>query len=353
MKELEKTDVYRIREYIESHLFISKETRPMAQEETQGLKYRMFERKSGLYQIQALRDIPEHGVRKGDMGGVIKDKFSLSQEGDAWVDETCLVTGNARVKSGIIKDHSKLDGDIEIENATISSSSLSGHTIVKGGAVVHDSTLRSTHISGGFVMDSFLFNCDFRSNIELNDIWIESFQPFIIEKEVDWKEVIIHIAKRGSIKNKSKMRGVEIRTEVLMLLDETDFKWCEIVKTELFGVGTSEHDGYCCEIKGVKGKPLTHVGNRLRLYKTSLYGRIKLDGWFYMHKSQLNGNIELKGNVELENTSLSDNAFIDVVEASLTSCTLSGCSGIKQEKKPFSPHDIEEISLRDDEIYVI
>jgi len=325
----------------------------MAQDEKQGLKYRMFLLESGLYQIQALRDIPEHGIRKGDMGGVIENKFNLSQKGSAWIEETCMVIENARVISGIVKNNSKLYGNIEVEDSVISSSNLSGHTTVKGGTEVHDSTLRSTHLSGGFVMDAFLFNCTFRSKVELHDVSIESFQPFIIEKEVEWKDVIIDLSKRGSIKGRSKMKSVEIRAEVLNLLDETDFKWCAITKTEFFGVGASIHDGYRCEIKGIKGKPLTHVGNRLRLYKTSLFGRIKLDGWFYFHNSRINGNVHLKGNIEMESSEVTENAFIDVIEATFTNCTLSGCSGVKQEKKPFSPQDVEEISLRDDELHVV
>lgn len=61
-----------------------------------------------LYRIQALRDIPEHNVQAGDIGGWIESESNLSQFGTAWVSENgavfdsavCMVgahvTGNAR-----------------------------------------------------------------------------------------------------------------------------------------------------------------------------------------------------------------------------------------------------------------
>lgn len=61
-----------------------------------------------LYRIQALRDIPEHNVHAGDIGGWIESESNLSQFGSAWVSENgavfdsavCMVgahvTGNAR-----------------------------------------------------------------------------------------------------------------------------------------------------------------------------------------------------------------------------------------------------------------
>lgn len=37
------------------------------------------------YQLQALRDIPEHGVKAGDFGGFVTQKNTLSHEGSCWV----------------------------------------------------------------------------------------------------------------------------------------------------------------------------------------------------------------------------------------------------------------------------
>ena len=50
-----------------------------------------------LYRIKALRDIPRHGVKAGDLGGWIHSEANLSQFGDAWVGEEAKVFENAYV----------------------------------------------------------------------------------------------------------------------------------------------------------------------------------------------------------------------------------------------------------------
>ena len=44
-----------------------------------------------LYRIRALRDIPERGVKSGDLGGWVESELNLSPSGAAWV------YGDARV----------------------------------------------------------------------------------------------------------------------------------------------------------------------------------------------------------------------------------------------------------------
>lgn len=50
-----------------------------------------------VYQIKALRDIPKMNVKKGDLGGFVTSKFTLSQEGDCWIGENADVLGNVSV----------------------------------------------------------------------------------------------------------------------------------------------------------------------------------------------------------------------------------------------------------------
>ena len=80
-----------------------------------------------LHRIRALRDIPRHGVKAGDLGGWIHDESSLSQDGDAWVGgdaivtdyckvfDNALVTGNA-----LLRYRSRVFGNAKVyENAQI------------------------------------------------------------------------------------------------------------------------------------------------------------------------------------------------------------------------------------------
>ena len=50
-----------------------------------------------LYQIKAVRDIPEMGVDEGELGGWIEKESNLSQDGNAWVYGDAQVSGNAWV----------------------------------------------------------------------------------------------------------------------------------------------------------------------------------------------------------------------------------------------------------------
>ena len=50
-----------------------------------------------LHRIRALRDIPRHGVKAGDLGGFIEKGNNLSQDGDAWISDDARVSGNACV----------------------------------------------------------------------------------------------------------------------------------------------------------------------------------------------------------------------------------------------------------------
>lgn len=50
-----------------------------------------------LYRIRALRDIPLHGVKAGDLGGWIESERNLSQDGDCWVADKAKVFENGLV----------------------------------------------------------------------------------------------------------------------------------------------------------------------------------------------------------------------------------------------------------------
>ena len=53
--------------------------------------------RSTLHRIRALRDIPETGVKSGDLGGWVESESNLDQTGTARVSDTAWVSGNATV----------------------------------------------------------------------------------------------------------------------------------------------------------------------------------------------------------------------------------------------------------------
>ena len=50
-----------------------------------------------LHRIRAVRDIPEHNVKAGDLGGWLETEENLSHNGAAWVTDSALVTDSAHV----------------------------------------------------------------------------------------------------------------------------------------------------------------------------------------------------------------------------------------------------------------
>lgn len=97
-----------------------------------------------LYQIQALRNIPEHHVEEGDLGGFIEHKRNLSQKGDAWVCDglyPALVYGDARVSGdaligacAYVYGNAKVYGNAEVKD----SAKVYGNAEVYGNARVED-----------------------------------------------------------------------------------------------------------------------------------------------------------------------------------------------------------------------
>lgn len=50
-----------------------------------------------IFRLEALRDIPLHGVKTGDLGGWVSSRFTLSQKEDCWVGDEAYVLGNAKI----------------------------------------------------------------------------------------------------------------------------------------------------------------------------------------------------------------------------------------------------------------
>ena len=84
---------------------------------------------SVLYRIRALRDLPRHGVKAGDLGGYVEGTHNLS--GDAWVADHAWVSGNAQVAGrALVAGNARVYGDADVSRhdhvLTISSASSEG-----------------------------------------------------------------------------------------------------------------------------------------------------------------------------------------------------------------------------------
>jgi UDP-3-O-[3-hydroxymyristoyl] glucosamine N-acyltransferase len=71
-----------------------------------------------IYRIKALRDIPERKVRRGDMGGYVTDKMTLSQQGECWIAGNAIVHGASVTGNAIVRDDAIIYAGIETTSQT-------------------------------------------------------------------------------------------------------------------------------------------------------------------------------------------------------------------------------------------
>lgn len=89
-----------------------------------------------LYRIRALRDIPRHNVKAGDLGGFVERYENLSQTGDAWVADAAVVAGCAYVSGdALVCDTAQVTGHVQVaEQATVAGNAIVYDNVVVAGA---------------------------------------------------------------------------------------------------------------------------------------------------------------------------------------------------------------------------
>lgn len=80
-----------------------------------------------LHRIRALKDLPTHGVKKGDLGGWIQSPFNLSNKGECWIKDEAKV-----YEKGSVKNNSLVSECAEVKGGAI----IMGQAVVKGFARV-------------------------------------------------------------------------------------------------------------------------------------------------------------------------------------------------------------------------
>ena len=94
-----------------------------------------------LHRIRAVRDIPKHAIKSGDLGGWLETAENLSHDGAAWVMNSAYVMGKARVT----------DSALVADSASVMDSAyVMGKARVTGKALVADSAsvMDSAHVTG-------------------------------------------------------------------------------------------------------------------------------------------------------------------------------------------------------------
>lgn len=112
------------------------------------------ERSAILRQIYALVDIPEHGVKKGSIGGYIESENNLSHEESCWLREDAEVSGESVVRENaivdsesVIRGRSLIGKDVKVEN-----NSVIDNSTILNGVKVNNAAIDRSHLTGAVVV---------------------------------------------------------------------------------------------------------------------------------------------------------------------------------------------------------
>lgn len=106
------------------------------------------EKHDGRFRPRALRDIPEAGVKVGDLGGYMESSDNLSHSGRCWIGpdvqmmDYSYVGGDAIITGSVwMSDYARVYGDSRIKGTAW----LSGHSKIYGNATVYGTLWLSEH----------------------------------------------------------------------------------------------------------------------------------------------------------------------------------------------------------------
>lgn len=115
-----------------------------------------------LNQIRALKDIPRHGVKAGDIGGWVEHHFTLSQEGDCWIGENSHVFDGSGVSEDALVSESRIKGLSDVKGKAKVVSSI----IMDGSTIEDEAVIRNVNASGRIHVGK---------NVEISDTTIKDF----------------------------------------------------------------------------------------------------------------------------------------------------------------------------------
>lgn len=174
-------------------------------------------RRFNLHRIQALRDIPEHGVKAGDLGGYVEHERILSHEGSCWVGGnavamadpyTHILDGYYITNDAIITDNAflqgVLSGSARVYDSAKVFSKLAYNCDVSGTSEIHHSD-----IDGSVIL---------RGNVSLTDVKINSWAgippvmdgDITIKGNLDKYDCFLRVARDEVVELKGKLTFDEV-----------------------------------------------------------------------------------------------------------------------------------------------
>ncbi|AJD93230.1 hypothetical protein JMA_39120 (plasmid) [Jeotgalibacillus malaysiensis] len=278
-------------------------------------KYEMVRELSGrLFNIRALRDIPEHDVRKGDWGGRIQNEENLSQDGTGWVMEEAMVTGEAQIIDGLVTGRSHVKDYAIVHSGTIIDSEIGGASVIKGESSITKSKIFHSCANNVSAQYAQLYSVHITDRGRIFNSIISAVEGLEIKQTIDIKNSQIRL-EDGVISSIGNIENVKINVKNFTV--NVSFKLEHIRGSILSNLWIKSQGNMekRTEWIGKKEEPILIEGKHL----------LSLD-------SNINGGVTLRGNLRLINSNISENAQVDMY-GTLVNCHISEWASIKLSQK--------------------
>lgn len=254
--------------------------------------------KKGAYQIRSLVDIPEHGVKAGDIGGWIRGEHNLSQEHNGWVDETSSINDDAVVYDGLVQRDSHLYGTSTLLKGTLVSTRLEGDVRVDGDISIINAIIKNGELTGkGNIVDSRLKNVTLKDNYALNNVSVKAEEELICYAKQVWSNVGMDI-ECGKVEKDFEMRDTMGMFESLNVFETSLLDYVTISNPSLsliFG-DADVRTGYS-KIAGDSNEAPVHIFADV----------------LCMLSSRITGNVVVSGKLKMDESVIEDFADVNVL----------------------------------------
>lgn len=278
-------------------------------------KYKLIP-EGDCYRIQALIDIPEYQVRRGDMGGIIDGEHNLPQDKKGWVSRKSQVTGDAVVYDAFVCGKSLVKDSVRLYSGIIESSDLYGTLLVKGQVRITNSSIRDgvfiirNDAKKGSIQDSKLVGVHTESTFVIKDSSVMSKKGLLFEDSVIIKNSIIEI-EEGTAFHKCYFVKVELKLNELYVAQELGLFYVKKLSGYLSIEGHSLKSNSSSLIRGEKDTPICPDCENLILCDTKIKGDCSLKGDMRLVSCKIEGMAKVKLYGILTNSTVKEFAVID------------------------------------------
>lgn len=272
-------------------------------------KYEMIP-EGDLFRIRALIDMPEYGVKIGDVGGIIEAEQNLAQFGNGWICSTAKVIQSAVVVDAYIRSGSTVSGRSHVVMGVVSGSKIMGNTKIEADIQIHESTIQNCTLFGdGEIRESKLSNCTFNSNVQFFNCTIHAELSLFSRGggTLSLRHTEINI-EEGNIIHSVDMERVQLRTKTFkvehrLFMQDAHIQYRDKIWVVRLGVNLRT------EIQGEKDNPIQLKGKNLMIDDSLIKGGMVLSGNFEIRSSKIVGI----HHIDMNKAYIQDSKILDCV----------------------------------------